>query len=817
MSVGLLEQVKTNDVKFLRRAAVRGRWYQPILAPAALPLGSLTEAYSVILPHPEIAIHSPVRSPVRTPIHGLTSGGGGGGINYLGNTTLTTTAGVDATPTGSNQITIPAGCDALSVYTGDLDHSYGYVSLVVRINSTDTALITVRESFHVIPCAAGDIVSFASQKKIGENAAATDQSITLSVCPMLKPASLVTPSVVSGTANCDKSGSPVWVPSGTAHVIQTAEGLTFKFVAASGRREFFMREIDGNGALTPVRHIHVPDNTAVTVLMRHRQAYLANYAGATASITGPSGCQIGGTSTAYRPSFTAVRTVNVTTPAELASALTTGTVAEGDDIVLAAGTYTLSNSNHYLTNTNFGGSSSSAMGKNIRIRGATGTALDVVITGSTSRIIMYSTNAWIIESIRFNMSGLTIQGGGRGVVDYDGNGYFHNCDIIGPGAGTAANLALRSSTGSNVAYVTYCLVQNSIDDGINTDQGAGSTHVCHVVAGTCDGNGNNGSAPANKQILTNHHGAKLCVWGTILTDATQTANQLYVTADADTSPLYLFYCRCLSSDVTHADGLQFTGFVHGVFFCDFGAIKAASLLAYAVGSRLIQRTSAAGKFVQFNNLSWYPSYLGNFIQATGAFASSCDAIETRSGCELLGNYIESQQGSYAMNFAAANPASARSVNALGNTIKCASGGFMAVFTATANMGGALLNNIFDAGTAQGPISVTNPGGDFFLAGNYFRRSNTPTNWDARFTSDAWSGLTGGSNGNGNNASTSAPGLGADFIPTAGGNCDNEGVDAGFVGAIDFYGRPLYLGSTFHRGGAEIQEIRGGAFLFPGQW
>lgn len=748
-------------------------------------------------------VESPVRSVIRSPVGGLL---GNSGTNYLSNTLLTTTAGTDASPVSGNQITIPAGYDSLAVWVGSFtEEEIAYLSISVRVNSTTTILRAINRHWYVIRCAAGDVVSFASQKKTGAAVALANQSVTLSVCPMLQPSTLVSPTAVSGTANCDKAGPPIWSPTGTPHIVQTAENLTFTITSASGRREIFMVEKDGSGALCPYRHIHVPDSQAVTVQMRHREAYLATYDGSTVAIQGPAGCTIGGTSGTYRPAFTAVRTVNVANTSQFDTAMLDA--ADGDDIVMAAGTYNFSskpvNSGNYTQ----------AFARNIRIRGSAGDTTSTVITGASfgQGTLIADGKRWVLESLRFDYSGVTVA---TGLVDLGGRWDIHNFSLVGPAAVGAASLSMRSSntyTSPIVNYATFGTVENATEDSLDTDQTSGGQSITmHAIGLSVNGNGPN----ANDQLVTSHNGSIIHSWGCAFSDAAN-GNQPKFAPDGS-SKIFFSYCKALAADITNSDGIAMdSGFpAETALFCNFEALKINAFRHHTTGSRMLQKVATGIRFLQNQITGSFATHQGGIFRASAN--SSCDATDFRRSSEIWGCLIQSQGANNALNPSAANP-SAASVLTIGNVYFLAANPVVAFnLNAHANMAGSLTNIIFDASTSQGSFVLGATGGSWTTENSYYRRTNTPTNWDTRFPSQSWAGITAGT-ASGNNNGTSAPGVDANYKPTAGGNCDTEGKNPGWVGGLDIYGRPMWLGGSFVRGCVELQEIRVGALLFPSQW
>jgi hypothetical protein len=725
-------------------------------------------------------------------------------------TTLTPDGGTDAAPTSTNQITVPVGHNAVSLFVGDRPLSEFYSVLHVKVGEASARQYNVyRNRPIIIPAAAGTVVSINTQTRAGAAFTLVNTVVPIKACTYAYPTSLTAPTGVTGLANVDESGSPVWAPTiANIHVTLPEENSHFQINAAAGRRHYFMVEFDDYDNPTPVRHLCINSNKTLKVRCRFRRIALATYGGEALSITAPTGATIGGVSTRYRPTYTALAgstgAVTASTPAEVKAGLN----STAFEVIVFPGTYDMSGSGLPWNNTNY----DTARQRTLRLRSSTGDPEDVVFTDSAVAITITAGNRWVIEGVTFDVDGVA------GVVF---TGRIDGLDVVvtGPGSGTSPNLSINGATGYGAMTNTwaYCTITGTVADGINVSQTNGQTAgetLVQIVGTIIDGNGASGN---NSQILTPHNASVLAAYGCYFTDAAATSNQILIAADGS-SFVYTLYCSCPSDAITHTVGMGVTA--QGVFFCDYGAVQrfivgqSGALVGYVVGTIATQRVTSAVGIIYADTVTAFPLIAG------------CDlATDTDSGChgfhcftnfEITGNRVAMGGTSTSSMGIRVNqdPASACVVRSRNNHFSGT--GYRPIELGTsANLSVSLINDIFDlnAGTMSFGASGTT---DNVAENCFFPVSSNPTNFATRFTGagaitsnvdvalNYWSGGT-------------APGLDADGVPTTPGLSDAEGKDVSIYGALDRLGRALRLGGSFVRGPVEVTGIKGSAVMSPVEW
>ncbi|MDP2989201.1 MAG: hypothetical protein Q8O57_01380, partial [Kiritimatiellota bacterium] len=172
--------------------------------------------------------------------------------------------------------------NAVRIWTGDQPVTESSFDLYVCRNGGSAVKVRCfRWQGRILTGKAGDVFSFG-----------TTNGRALKIAQMMTPASLTTPSGVTGAAHCDKAGPPLWSPS-AAHIVLPAPGAAFQINADGSERDVFISEYDGV-QWTPLRWVKLPAGNAVKVRCNYQQIALANYAGAALNITAPAGSSIGG-------------------------------------------------------------------------------------------------------------------------------------------------------------------------------------------------------------------------------------------------------------------------------------------------------------------------------------------------------------------------------------------------------------------------------------------------------------------------------------------------------------------------------------------
>lgn len=734
-------------------------------------------------------------------------------------TSITATSGTDPTPTGSNEYTVPAGYTGLAVWIGVRPIDEQHVQLHVKVGGGASRPYELhRHQCIIINANAGQVVSFASQVKTKVSATESSLAVGLVVTPIAPPVALTPPTQVSGTANCDRNGavetgSPTWAPlSANAHIVLASENQVIQINGASGHRFLHVIEHDGAGNRSPIRFVYCPPNRDVRLQCRHKRISLANFEGATVSVTAPTGAVIGGVSEVWRPAFTA------TTPASVATVAEFKTAANGsaDDVILAAGTYDLTAAGDAMNGTNY----AAAMNKDLRIRSATGNPSDVtfVCPAGWNAIITVG-KRWVLEGFTVNIAsapsvGFQITGRADGV----------SVNITGTPAGAAVpSFAIVGtvSLGEIVNTFAWGSVSGAVEDAIDLNQGGQPARQTtgRILGYTINGNGISGS---NSQVLTAHTGSSVEAYGVRITDTGLTGNQVTIAADAS-SYVYVYYSYCYSADIANAVGPSITA--NGVFWCLFEAMHRvvvgdstrASSGAYVIGLIGTQKTSVAIAMVLSNKTDIYP-YISSCTLVTSTVSSS-HALDCQGPIEVVGTQFTisgTSNSSVGIRITAGSPTSGTVVLVRNCRFRCATTGARMIEMGTsANISLQLYNVIFETTTSTYSIGATGTT-DNVAENCYFGTASFPTNFATRFpgvgtiTSNVDGALNYWSGGTGS-------GLEADDVPSVGGLSDTEGKDLSLSGGVDRYGRDLWLGGEFVRGPLERTAIKSSAQMYPAIW
>jgi hypothetical protein len=761
---------------------------------------------------------------------GMPSTPSGGSAAPQNLSTLTATSGTDASPVSGNQITIPAGYNGLAVWAGNSPLSQFALVLHANVGGTTHVIRMRRLGYIIINASSGTVVSFASQQRVKDTYTLSGLAASLMVSPIITPGSLSAPSGSTGTVNCDKNGpgpsnlSGFWAPTAAnAHVALVADNSTIQINSAATRREIFIVEHDDADVATPIRHVSVPANTDYRVQCRYKKLSFANYDGSTISITTPAGATIGGTSREYRPAFTVNATGNASNAGELNTELFSA--ADGEDIVLASGTYNMSGSP--ITQSGF----TVAMTRNVRIRSSSGNPADVTISGAALELVIAQNKQWIFEGITFDLNGITTSF--TGLIDTLGNTHFHNCIIKGQAANTPTlrpNVAARGTS----AFVTnpifsFCINETSAEDNYDTDANANLTLI--IFGGTVRGNGPGTSdTSSTHQLITSHSGTKIQCWGSVFSDTNApTAGRLTQIWPDDNaaSEIHLLFCRSLSADIAHTEGLVIQA-VETMYYNNFEKVRIlspktstasgsnGSHCACWIGNRCIKLTTnaatlSAAFWLRFDLDPTSYSYLAGNYFTLDTETTENNALDARRTVESYGNIYECLASSNAipLRIGIGGPASAQA------NVICAHDRYIAAnalfeLGTNANLGVDLINCLFTGSAVNMSVGAT--GASCSALHCYAERSGAPTNWTTRFITNT-----------NNTFSTTNVTFEADGItPTTAFLSSFPGFEIGEFGHVDATGKPLLLGGTTSGGGVTVgpverAEIKTGGILFPGLW
>lgn len=712
------------------------------------------------------------------------------------------TPGTDATPAiGIDPtITLPAGHDALAIWVGDApSYSAIWVSLYVNVNGTTRRYETTANRMTIVQASPGARVAINAAYRVGSTTTEVTWSGTIDVATFITPEELPAPASVTGNANCDLAALPLWTP-GDPHIRLASENSAFVIDAEATNRVYYVAERDPELTYAKVRAIRVPANKDVTVHCRYRDIALACLPAdgdPVTSITAPAGAWIGGNPIIYTPAFTVVDTVNVTSAAELATAL--DTAADGDDIVLAAGTYDMSAAGDRINSTNY---AATAFTKTIRLRGGTGDMADVIIGGYGVQIILASiTPQWIIQAVTFDLDSVTAAG--SAAMDVGGNVRLHLCTINGPPTSTTIPLfSCRGQAYAATVYASLCTFTAPTDDLVDCSQTANAVLI--LVGCSIDGDG----PDSNDQMLTAHTSGTLRAYNCHFSDASTTGSASNVSPDS-TGSIYLYWCVCEAASIANAVGITLNqiALIHG---CYFGAVGAFSLRQGGCVDSEIWQKAASGTLIQVagSGSAWGGAcvFLGcRLVAYTNSFCR-CFEVSGTATLRVKGCWIEARgtSGSEWALQTSGSPSAGSTAHFVNCTIKCHSASTLFTLGSSTNLVVTLQNCIFYGSTTY---SINASGTTTNVAtGCYFAVSAAPTNFTTRFTTTT-----------GTTFDATAPALEADGSPTESGNCDGTGLDLSFYASLDAYGRTLLLDATPVRGAIARPDIVGDPLVIPSNW
>jgi len=669
-----------------------------------------------------------------------------------------------ATPT-TTAITLGTGQNAVRVFTGNSTYSERYFDLYVRRNGG--AAVKVRMDRW-----RGRILGEAAVWAAGDTIAlGTTDGRTLKCAAMTVPTSLSNPSGATGTANCDAALPILWSPT-AGHITLPSNGSAFIIGTDVAERPVFIREKSPSGEWTPARWFWTSTTRATVVRCNYTEIALANEAGATLSITAPTGSTIGGTSAAMSLLIPAVTgtTRNVTDNATFAAAI--AAAVSGDEIVLAAGAYTTGATQASFT-------ANEAAGKigaeGILIRGGTGNKADVTISGDWT---LTQPGAGPQATGYASFKDLTFDFGASANNFVVSGGRYYLQDVRFTNS-TSDNFQAAVNSGALYIYALRCTSDNAGADCWNFD-GAGGTaddaaSVVQLIACT----GTDAGATSADQCLTTHDGLDIQAHGGAYSDAntnvwgnggspTPATYGYFVTftkgaRQGRTQDSVLYGCS-----LTDAYGTG--GSPSETWFCRVAGTLASSTNSAirnpsaSVHHNIITVTVGRGVHVSTGGLSLF----GNIIAGSAEGLRLGDAASAVASAAVSLNTFNSTAN--AMNMQDVDtPAVVRS-----NAAKASSSNSLNIVTAA-------------AGVISGDYNTLDPTVD----AEYSAGANDTTGADAE--------------------------LDADYFPTASGNCDQNGDPAllDYCGLSDPYGFVLcYKTGVLSRGARAIPRLVSGATLHP---
>lgn len=681
---------------------------------------------------------------------------GAGGTPVQAMETVVTDASTTPTTTA---LTLASGQTGVRVWLGEQPITETDFFLYVKRNSTTYKIKCFRNSAPIVIGVAGDTFAFG-----------TTDGRTIYVTPMVCPEALITSFPVSGTANADKAGPPLWSPT-AAHVTLAEANSALSLAADAGQRVIFISEYDPVGeAWTPVRSIMLHPSRASVVQCTYQQVAIANYGGATVSVSAPSGATIGGTSTQMHLTFPGgTGTVRSVTSAVEFDAAVAAAVA--GDIIRGTGDITPTN----VTDASFAANGNSAKG--ILFESASGNRADFVVrcnfslTGGPS-----SEQPIMFRNMTLNFTGIAASF----TQNTGGYGLYENVRYTGVASVAADNFLFNNTSTAVIFDAMWCAYDNSAGDCVNGAGTAGQN-----AASRCRFIGCDTELPldiAAGQCITSHTGLAVSVFG----GTHKSANANVIAPDASTTPMYVFYARL-------EKGTRRAGFsnVTIMYSCYADILASVTIPTTALwkgnyftgdGATAI-RNAPVGAQIEGNYIKW-------IVGAVRGFHNSLTAGDVQG---VIFNVFDGfPEGARLMDSAGAGGTVRTTNNTYAN---CTTG----LNLQDANMLVISKNNaVFTAGTGVNCTATSMPK----ITTNY--NTIDPT-IDADFVAGA------------NDIVNANAALDASLFPTAAGNCDGNGDATLFdwIGGRDAYGfTQIYLPTRVSRGGRERPAIHTSAVLFP---
>jgi len=671
--------------------------------------------------------------------------------------------------TPSETLSVSGGYDSVRVWTGETPVTEPWFFLYVTRSGVTSKIKMNRFEARVVNVPGGSI-GFG-----------TSDGRTIYVAKDVKDSALGTSFPVSGTANADRAGVPIWTPS-APHITLPAGERQYELVGSGTERIVFVSEYDGT-TWSPARWLRLPASGSVRLHATFGQIALANYDGATVSVNGPTGTVIGGTSASASLTFPSVTgtTRNVTSVAELKTAI--GAAVAGDEIVLASGTYALDvniTAASFTANNGVGGRIGA---EGILIRGAT--------TDRTLYVISCAANGqgdWNLNqsgaTLRTGFKDLTFTFGGSNTAAFTttrGRFSVQNCRFTGTIGASLDCFNGIGSTTTNGLYLDCYQVQadTSIADCWNFNDGNTTANRVRLI----DCIGHTSGAASSDQCVTTHNGLPISLYGGHYYNS-------HTNVMANGGPGIVPTTHCFFVRVSRS-ARQGTTTNVSAYGCRLEQ-PATSIIGWVASLYSVATYAELGTREASNNNAAYEGNLFNNAGAIGSYYAYFPNVSTtttfeRNVCTAFSIGIRMDNG------AGPGVMSANRNSLIANTLGCSK---------TTTWTSTLLGNVSKDSVNQG-MSITATG-----------MANTVANynvWDPPADADYVNGA--------NDVSAEA-GLDASYLPTAAGNCDGTGDPAGmdWVGGTDYVGFLLEISSVTRDRGARCRpRIISNAELTPDIW
>lgn len=677
------------------------------------------------------------------------------------------------TPT-TTRVTLAGAQNAVRLFVGDIPRAEPRCFVWIRKNGgAAIKMETHRFATPIIRGDAGDTFAFG-----------TIDGRTLMAAPMTVPDSLLASFPVSGSANVDKAGPPLWTPS-APHITLPGYNLAIRIQPPADLKGLvFVAERDPAGVWTRPKAVPLQPGRPTVVQCTYAEIALASYTGAAVTVDAPAGSTIGGTSGAMALSTPAyggtVRTVST-----VAGALTAFAAAvAGDRILFEPGTYAF---DRIVQASLFTANGNSLNG--LYFGSTTGNRADVILTGDAGAAGngrwslaggSNAGNAVMLADVTFNFAGLA------GLFCHFASGHFFARNVLWTGATSDVQdqVLFTNSTAPLVLDMLDCRATVSAGDCYNGNGTAGNNAATRIRLINCEGI--TAGPGTSDQCLTSHTGLPVEVWGGLYQDAVTNV----ITPDSTATPMYVFGARL-------ERGARAAG--HGNTMLD---------MCYSEG---------------FSATNGGPYAVRNRARFPGA-TSTAACLRNVTTQHIRGNWFEAinsmGRGLHNSPNSGTIDSPARSNGFKGFTQGCR----LADGTSSTATSVIKHSAFIDCGTGlewtDASMSFT---GRNLAVQNATTGINLPTGVGVRCNLD-WStidptidaDLVPGANVTQANAALDAYGF-----PTEGGNCDGNGDPAEFdfdVGGSDPWGFPLkYLATRASRGFRERPAIYANAVLFPDQY
>jgi hypothetical protein len=745
----------------------------------------------------------------------------------------------DTTPDTGNAIEMPVGYSELMIYVGDLGLATEKAVLYVKVGSAAVKEVEVLSwGCYCLQDVDGETIAFGAATNARNSNSLVNGTLPLKAVATIGQAQ-VAPSGKTGTISLDRCPPNLYTPA-RACIAFDGEFQRFGIAPAAVKRDIFLVEWDGGVNVTPVRHIHIPENQPIVVECRYPVLFLASIDTATLTVSTPAGANLAtDAGIVWEPSFTASKVITVSTVAEFKTAM--NDASDNVEVRMIAGVYDLqaAGSSFWMRINSYG----SAMSKNRRIVTASG-GKDVIFRvanpgteGGQWYCQLYngtSAVSWIIKNVTWDITGqvvLTELGSPDGMIEFRLS-YGSTCHTIGcvvTGAivsintnattGGDTSIKWQCFSGTSVNYAAWCNFSGAADDlTAANNQGAGSCTL-HQIGNYLDGNGSRNDA----QIVTNHSGGIMALWGCSFGNLT-TGTTTRVASDGPSSPDYLLFCRSYPANFVTVIGINVTGsgpnnpsFLH---FCDFQAagvfdaiksVVCSTIKTYTTGRPMVYTTSTITS-------KWIGSDLYSATTGSDIMLDANDGNVLVRGCRLTYRSSSTGVGMMRVFRSTGGPWTGTVAQCLFRVLSGANPYFNLSNTGTsANQQYAITNTIFVTGGAGAiGLGTTANSTTNTIANSFIQKptdvNTAPNNWDTRFPTTTWASL------GTNKKSSSAPNLNSyDQAVHLGDAQDVDGLGGtGVIGSTDVHGRP-FLGGAWDMGCAESTAVRSNGFLRPLVW